>query len=108
MLCHCNANACCSWLQIAVVAMSWKVAVPGWQMFGQLRCFLASVSPACTVYNSANFVVHLNELIFPCCCAQETRAKTQQQLAEKYLQPLVVPKAKSPAKADKAPAAEKA
>jgi hypothetical protein len=39
---------------------------------------------------------------------QETRAKNQQQLAEKYLQPLVVLKAKSPAKTDKAPAAEKA
>jgi hypothetical protein len=34
-----------------------------------------------------------------CCCVQETRAKTQQQLAEKYLQPLVKPKVKSPAKA---------
>jgi hypothetical protein len=34
-----------------------------------------------------------------CCGVQETRARTQQQLAEKYLQPLVKPKAKSPAKA---------
>lgn len=40
--------------------------------------------------------------------AQETRAKTHQQLADKYLQPLVKPKAKSPAKADKATKAEKA
>ncbi|WIA41269.1 hypothetical protein OEZ86_004873 [Tetradesmus obliquus] len=50
-------------------------------------------------------ISYMAELYSRC---QETRAKTQQQLAEKYLQPLVVPKAKSPAKADKAPAAEKA
>jgi hypothetical protein len=30
--------------------------------------------------------------------SQETRAKTQQQLAEKYLQPLVKPKGQEPCK----------